>query len=55
MRLTIGAAEPRAEAGAAPSCAPPLVADRTVLDDLFTMVDSALVELDGWVAKSHGV
>jgi adenosylmethionine-8-amino-7-oxononanoate aminotransferase len=35
--------------------APPLVADRTVLDDLFTMVDSALVELDGWVAKSHGV
>ncbi len=32
--------------------APPLVADRTVLDDLFTMVDSALSELDEWVAKN---
>ena len=31
--------------------APPLVADRTVLDDLLTMVDSTLTELDEWVAK----
>jgi adenosylmethionine-8-amino-7-oxononanoate aminotransferase len=31
--------------------APPLVADHTVLDHLFTMVDSALSELDKWVAK----
>jgi Aminotransferase class-III len=32
--------------------APPLVADRSVLDDLFTMVDSTLSELDRWLATT---
>ena len=30
--------------------APPLVADRVVLDDLFSMVDSTLSELECWLA-----
>jgi adenosylmethionine-8-amino-7-oxononanoate aminotransferase len=32
--------------------APPLVADCSVLDDLFTMVDSTLSELDRWLATT---
>jgi hypothetical protein len=35
--------------------APPLVADRVVLDDLFSMVDSTLSELGRWLATKLDV